>query len=90
MARTARSSRRLPSIVAAGLLGLALLLVGVVIYQLYYRTENGTLVVEVDNEADVRFQKGKLHIHDTAGKLLYTLTPSEKNRSCHRENTWSK
>lgn len=80
MARPLRLSRRLPTIVAAGLLGLALLLVGVVIYQLYYRTENGTLVVEVDNEADVRFQKGELQIYDAAGKLQYTLKPSEKNK----------
>jgi len=80
MARPARFSRRLSTMVAAGLLGLALLLVGVVMYQLYYRTENGTLVIEVDKEADVRFQNGELHIYDAASKLQYTLKASEKNK----------
>lgn len=50
-------------------------------YQLILRTGDGTLIVHVDGDADVRFQKGELRIHDTDGKLKYTLKPSVKNKT---------
>jgi len=68
-------------IILTALFALVGLGLGVLSYQLYFRTEAGTLVVEVDKEADVRFQQGELRIHDAAGKLLYSLKPSEKNKS---------
>lgn len=53
---------------------------GLAAYQLIFKTKDGTLLVEVDGDADVRFQKGELRIYDTDGQLKYTLKPSERNR----------
>jgi serine/threonine protein kinase/Leucine-rich repeat (LRR) protein len=50
-------------------------------YKLFFETANGTLIVEVDKDADVRFRDGKLEIHDEAGTLLYTLEPDEANKT---------
>jgi uncharacterized protein (TIGR03067 family) len=50
-------------------------------YQLLFKTKDGTLVVDVDGDADVRFQNGELHIFDADGKPKYTLKPSEKNKT---------
>lgn len=66
-------------IVAASLL-LLLMGGGLAAYQIIFQTKDGTLVVEVDDDADIRFAKGELKIFDSAGKLAYTLKPSEKNK----------
>lgn len=58
----------------------ALLLAGI-LFQFTFKTESGTLIVQVDQDADVRFKAGKLEIREPgSGKLLYTLSPSEKNK----------
>ena len=44
-------------------------------------TPDGTLVVEVDNDAEVRFKNGSIQLFDTEGVLKYTLTASDKNKS---------
>ncbi len=74
-----RVSRSVWGIVAVSLL----LLVGggFAAYKLVFETKDGTLHVEVDGDADVRFNKGELKIFDADGKLKYTLTPSEKNKT---------
>ncbi len=68
----------LPVAVAAAVLALAGISFG--IYKLQFETTDGTLVVEVDDSADVRFQQGKLEVW-ADGKLKYTLSPSEKNKT---------
>jgi hypothetical protein len=72
------SSRRL---VLAAVALMVVLGGGFAAYQLLFKTKDGTLVVEVDGGADVRFQKGELRIYDSDGKLKYTLKPSDKNRT---------
>jgi WD40 repeat protein/serine/threonine protein kinase len=74
-----RPRSRRPVLVAVALF--LLLTGGFAAYQLIFRTQDGTLIVEVDGDADVRFQKGELRIYDTDGNLKYTLKPSEKNRT---------
>ena len=69
----------LPIAVAAAALALAGIAIG--IYKLQFETKDGTLVVEVDDTADVRFKQGKLEVYDADGKLRYTLAPSEKNKA---------
>jgi len=49
--------------------------------QFVFTTNDGTLIVEVDDDADVRFKNGKLEIYDEKGVLMYTLAPSEKNKT---------
>jgi len=55
-------------------------------YLLVFKTNNGTLIVEVDDEANVSFQKGELHINNADGKSTYTLKPSERNKTCRLAN----
>jgi len=65
-------------------LALGLLLVGgggLAVYKLTLETKNGTLVVEVDGDADVRFRNGELHIYDADGKRQYTLKPGERSKN---------
>ncbi len=50
-------------------------------YKLAFETRDGTLHVEVDGDADVRFKNGELQIFDADGKLKYKLAPSEKNKT---------
>jgi serine/threonine protein kinase len=69
----------LPIAAAAAVLALAGISFG--IYKLQFETKDGTLVVEVDDSADVRFKQGKLEVYDADGKLRYTLAPSEKNKA---------
>ncbi len=54
---------------------------GFAAFKLYFETKDGTLVVVVDDDADVRFKKGELQIFDADGKLKYTIAPSEKNKT---------
>jgi hypothetical protein len=69
----------LPVAVAAALLAVAGISFG--LYKLQFETKDGTLVVEVDDpDADVRFKQGKLEVW-ADGKLKYTLSPSEKNKT---------
>jgi serine/threonine protein kinase len=66
-----------------GMIALSLLfLIGVsaIAYRFVFTNKDGTLVVEVDNEADVRFKNGKLEIRNEKGDLQYTLEPSERNK----------
>jgi TPR repeat protein/tRNA A-37 threonylcarbamoyl transferase component Bud32 len=66
----------------AAVLGLAVALgVGVAAYTLFFQTAEGTLVVEVEGDAEVRFAQGELRLYGDDGKLKYTLKPSEKNKS---------
>ncbi|MBI1914365.1 MAG: protein kinase [Planctomycetes bacterium] len=73
------ASRRRRGLVAAVVALLVLIGGGFAAYQLLFKTKDGTLIVEVDGDADVRFQKGELRIFDSDGNLKYTLKPSEKN-----------
>ncbi len=51
------------------------------VFQLFFRTPNGTLVVEFEgNDAELRLRQGRLHILDSKGKDLYILEPNEKNK----------
>ena len=50
-------------------------------YKLFFETKNGTLVVEVDGDADVRFKNGTVQIYDTKGELKYTLKPGERSKT---------
>jgi serine/threonine protein kinase len=52
---------------------------GLAAYKLFFQTKDGTLVVEVDGDADVRFKNGELRIYDADGKLKYSLKPNERN-----------
>jgi serine/threonine protein kinase/formylglycine-generating enzyme required for sulfatase activity len=52
---------------------------GFAAYQLVFKSKDGTLVVEVDGDADVRFKNGELQIYGDDGKLRYTLKPGERN-----------
>jgi serine/threonine protein kinase/Leucine-rich repeat (LRR) protein len=74
----ARSRKPLVFVAVAVLAAIALAAAAA---QLIFSTKDGTLVVEVDDDADVRFRKGKLEVYDAAGKLKYTLEPSEKNKT---------
>lgn len=68
-------------LIASGIAAVLLLAIGLAGYQLFFKTENGTLIVEVDGDAHVRFQKGVLRIYDEKSELKYTLKPSEKNKT---------
>jgi serine/threonine protein kinase/formylglycine-generating enzyme required for sulfatase activity len=50
-------------------------------YKLFFETKDGTLIVEVDGDADVRFKNGKVQIYDEKGIPLYTLEPSDLNKT---------
>src|SRR5262249_51074143 len=71
-------SRRTIAIAASVLLALVggIILLAIILME----TDKGTLIVEVDGDADVRFKNGELHIYDEKGNLKYTVKPSEKNR----------
>ena len=80
--RPAPSSHR--SRTGWGILSASLFLLiggGFAAFKLYFETKDGTLVVQVDGDADVRFKNGQLQIFDADNKLKYTLTPSEKNKT---------
>ncbi len=47
---------------------------------LVFSTPNGTLIIEADDETDLRLKKGEIHIFDAEGKLAYKLAPSEKQK----------
>ena len=86
MARPAEPKQRQKKLLTGALVGAAaaiMLLVGggFATYKLVFESKNGTLIVEVDRDADVRFKDGKIHINDENGKWLYTLEPSDKNRT---------
>ncbi len=52
------------------------------VYQLFFNTPNGRIVVQIDDDdIEARFKKGKIELYDKAGKLLYTLEPSERNKN---------
>ena len=53
---------------------------GFAAYKLFLETKDGTLIVEVDGDADVRFKNGELHVYDAEGKLKYTLTATERSK----------
>jgi serine/threonine protein kinase/Leucine-rich repeat (LRR) protein len=83
-ARPAKAAVRPPRRRVALLVGLALLFViggGFAAYQLLFKTNDGTLIVKVDDDADVRFRNGELHIMDADHKVMYTLKPSERNKT---------
>jgi len=50
-------------------------------YKLFLESKDGTLVVEVDGDADVRFRDGELQVYGADGALKYTLKPGERHKS---------
>jgi len=54
---------------------------GFAAYKLVLETKDGTLIVEVDGDADVRFKNGELQLFDADGKVKYTLKPGERNKA---------
>jgi hypothetical protein len=46
---------------------------------LFFQSPSGTLAVEVEGDADVRFQNGELRILSADGQLRFTLKPSERS-----------
>jgi hypothetical protein len=54
---------------------------GLATYKLVFETKEGSLIVEVEDDAEVRFKDGELRVYGDDGKLKYTLKPSEKNKS---------
>ena len=75
-ARGTSSRFWLGSLVATGLV-LAAIAAGV----LTLKNENGTLIVHYEGDADVRIKNGAIQIFDANNRMLYALTPSERNRS---------
>jgi hypothetical protein len=76
-----RQARRRLLVVAVGLL---LLLGGVtlVLYELVFKTPEGTLMVQIDDaDVEARFKQGELQILDASGAVRYSMKPNEKNRS---------
>jgi TPR repeat protein/serine/threonine protein kinase len=64
------------------LLGLALALGGgLAAYVLGHPTSDGSLVVEVDGDAEALFAAGELHVQAVGGRPKYVLKPGEKKRS---------
>ncbi|MCE9561992.1 MAG: protein kinase [Planctomycetes bacterium] len=78
-AMPAKQSRRPLVFVAVAVM--FLVVAAVAASQFVFTTNDGTLIVEVDDDADVRFKNGKLEIYDEKGVLKYTLAPSEKNKT---------
>jgi WD40 repeat protein/tRNA A-37 threonylcarbamoyl transferase component Bud32 len=79
-----KATYRLPRVLIASLLLGLLLISGIAFagYKLLYETPKGQLVIEMNStEYEARFRDGQLRIYDKEGKLLYTLKPSEKNKS---------
>ncbi|WP_157369822.1 serine/threonine-protein kinase, partial [Zavarzinella formosa] len=64
-------------------LGLLLLVGGggAAAYKLFFETKNGTLVVEVDGDANVRFKNGELLIFDSVGNQKYILKPGQRTET---------
>ena len=54
---------------------------GFAAYKLVFQTKDGTLLVEVDGDADVRFKNGELQIYDADGKVKYTLKPGQRSQA---------
>ncbi len=54
---------------------------GFAAYKLVFETKDGTLTVEVDGDADVRFKNGELKIYDADGKEKYTLKPGQRSQA---------
>ncbi len=78
---TAAATRR-PRWRVAVAVAAAVVLAGIVfaVFKLTFETKDGTLIVEVDADADVRFRNGAVQVYDEKGELKYTLTPSAKNK----------
>lgn len=57
------------ALLVAALLGVAA--AGILVFQ----TRDGVLVVEFDEQTDLRFREGKLQVHDESGTLRYTIGP---------------
>ena len=68
---------------AIAVAAMVLLLVGgsLTAYKLVFETKDGTLVVEVANDAEVRFKNGELQVYGEDGKLKYTLKPNERSKT---------
>ncbi len=74
-ARGGRPGWRIASVAACGLAGAFLAFV------LLFKTANGTLQVEVSDDAKVLFEKGEVHVLDDSGKLAYRLTAHTNSQS---------
>ncbi len=75
------TSKSFGSYVAFGIAALAIFGFGWFGYTLIFRNQDGTLVIEVEEDADVRMREGHVEIHDEQGKLLYKLRPTDKKDS---------
>ncbi len=66
---------------APALLAVALLaLVSAGAYQLVFTSKDGTLVVDVDGAADVRFKDGRVELYDEAGAFQYAVEPGARSK----------
>jgi Protein kinase domain/Concanavalin A-like lectin/glucanases superfamily len=84
MADLSRSPKRQRGMGLLSAAAVALVLMiggGLALYKLVFESKDGTLLVEVDDNADIRFKNGKLQIFDDTGELQYELEPSAKNRT---------
>ena len=78
--RSAPIHKRIGSLIAVAAATMLLIGGGLGGYKLFFETKVGTLIVEVDGDADVRFKNGELQIYDADGKLKYTLKPGERDK----------
>ncbi len=57
------------------LAGALLAVVSAGAYQLVFKSKDGTLVVDVDGAADVRFKAGRVELYNEAGAFQYAVEP---------------
>lgn len=51
-------------------------------YQLFFDTPHGRIIVQIDDDAiEARFKKGKLELYGPDNKLMYTLEPSQRDKT---------
>ena len=63
-------------LIALGLFGLA-----ASASVILFTTKDGTLVIDADDEADIRLRQGEVQIYDSEGKLKYKLTPGQMSQA---------
>ncbi|HLW65166.1 MAG TPA: protein kinase [Gemmataceae bacterium] len=84
LASKQRLSQRKRWIIGMAIAVLLFFIVGVSLagYWMTFKTKDGTLVVQVDGDADVRFKNDKIEIYDESGTILkYQLQPSDRNKT---------
>jgi Leucine-rich repeat (LRR) protein len=76
-----RRRSRVLLLVAAAVLVVGLVGGGLALSKFVFETPDGQIIVEVEDDAEVRFKKGEVHVYGEDGKPKYVLKPSEKNKS---------